>query len=102
MHKLPFNLHENAIVSYTSSLGLADHTGPWRTAHLYRPKLSGIIYCAQLLFLEHHIRKQYGEDFTQVIANTVQEWMTHISSSPIGWLNELRAYAYIISRNTQM
>ena len=102
MHKLPLNLHENAIVSYTSSLGLADHTGPWQIAHLYRPKLSGIIYCTQLLFLEHHIRKQYGEDFTQVIANTVQEWMTHISSSPIEWLNELRAYAYIISQNTQM
>ena len=82
-----------------------ERTEPWQTVHQYRLKLSGIIYCAQLLFLEHHTRKQQAgkeKDFTQSIANCVKEWMTHLSSSPIGWLNELRAYAYIVAQNTQM
>src|SRR5439155_1145443 len=102
MHKLPVNLYDSAIVSYAGSLGLGERTGPWQAAYQYRPKLSGIIYCAQLLFLEHHTRKQQAgkeKDFTQSIADCVKEWMTHLSSSPIGWLNELRAYAYIIAQS---
>jgi len=105
MHKLPTNLYDSAIISYAASLGLSERTGPWQAAYQYRPKLSGLIYCAQLLFLEHHIRKQQAgkeKDFTQSIADCVKEWMTHLSSSPIGWLNELRAYAYIVAQNTQM
>ena len=105
MHKLPVNLYDSAIVSYAASLGLGERTGPWQAAYQYRPKLSGIIYCAQLLFLEHHTQKQQAgkeKDFTQSIADCVKEWMTHLSSSPIGWLNELRAYAYIVAQNTQM
>jgi len=105
MHKLPTNLYDSTIVSYAASLGLSERTGPWQAAYQYRPKLSGLIYCAQLLFLEHHIRKQQAgkeKDFTQSIADCVKEWMTHLSSSPIRWLNELRAYTYIVAQNTQM
>ena len=54
MHKLPTNLYDSAIVSYAASLGLSERTGPWQAAYQYRPKLSGLIYCAQLLFLEYH------------------------------------------------
>ena len=105
MHKLPVNLYSSAIVSYAASLGLGERTGPWQTAHQYRPKLSGIIYCAQLLFLEHHTRKEQAgkeKDFTQSIADCVKKWMTHLSSSPIGWLNELQTYTYIVAQNMQI
>ena len=105
MHKLPVNLYNSAVISYAASLGLSERTRPWQTVYQYWPKLSRIIYCAQLLFLEHYTCKQQAgeeEDFTQSIADCVKEWMTHLSSSPIGWLNELRTYAYIIAQNTQM
>ena len=92
MHKLPVNLYSSTIISYAASLGLGERTGPWQTAHQYQPKLFGIIYCARLLFLEHYTRKEQAgkeKDFTQSIADCVKEWMTHLSSLPIGWLNEL-------------
>ena len=67
MHKLPVNLYDSAIVSYATSLGLGERTGLWQAAYQYQPKLSGIIYCAQLLFLEHYTQKQQvgkEKDFT--------------------------------------
>src|SRR5947199_10325227 len=91
MHKLPVNLYDSAIVSYAASLGLSERTGLWQAAYQYRPKLSGIIYCTQLLFLEHHTWKQQAgkeKAFTQSIAECGKEWMTHLPYSAIGMRNE--------------
>ena len=42
------------------------------------------------------------KDFTQSIADYIKEWMTYLSSSPIGWLNKLQAYTYIVAQNMQI